>query len=192
MCIIHLRRALKHAASVASRLDTRPHTPRGIIALHIRQSIDPRRRCSRRRHSRLLERRRTGENRCRRTRKEKGPVVVGLKRNVDREWRAKTKTDRNRTLREGEKVCGTIIDLPLERARSRWLYLKITGGKKRFLASLRAFLRRLFLLLKLGSSRRTVLSVRYTRARWRAKRVRELSCAWRVRNAVVINVAYEW
>lgn len=54
--------------------------------------------------------------------KGKTLVVVELKRNRhDREWRAKTKNDRNRTLRDGEKVRGTIIDLPLESAR--WMTL---------------------------------------------------------------------
>jgi hypothetical protein len=189
LCVLYTSIALKHAASAASRLDTRPHTPRGIIALHptIDRSltspfVSPPLDASR-------ETTRAGEL-VPANKKGKGPVVEGLKRNLDWEWRAKTKNDRNRTLRESEKVCRTIIDLSLERASSRWLYLKVTGEKS---ASwpLRAFLQRLFLLLLLDSSRRTVLSVRYT-AWWRAKQVRELSCAWRVRNAVVINVAYEW
>lgn len=61
--------------------------------------------------------------------KGKTLVVVELKRNRhDREWRAKTKNDRNRTLREGEKVRGAIIDLPLESAR--WMTLFKSNGEK--------------------------------------------------------------
>lgn len=54
-----------------------------------------------------VSRERERENWCRWTRKE-GPgcgrvVASELKRNVDREWGAKTKNDRNRTLHEREK-----------------------------------------------------------------------------------------
>jgi len=60
LCIIYLRRALKHAASVAPRLDTQLHIPCGIIALHPtidRSSASP----FASHHSTLLERRRVGE-----------------------------------------------------------------------------------------------------------------------------------
>jgi len=191
VCIIYLRRT-QHAASAASRLDTRPHTPRGIIALHptidrslaspfVSPPLDA---------SRERERERDLRTRdwCRRTRKERARWSRGWNETSTESGAQKQRTIETGRCAKEKRCAGPIIDLPLERARSRWLYLKVTGEKN---APLRAFLQRLFSLLQLGSSRRTVLSVRYT-AWWGAKRVRELSCAWRVRNAVVINVAYEW
>lgn len=126
ICVLYTSVALKHAASAAPRLDTRPHIPCGIIALH--PTIDPRRRRLLR-TTRLFSRNDQREKLVPANKKERTLVVVELKRNRhDREWRAKTKNDRNRTLREGEKVRGTIIDLPLKSAR--WMTLFKSNGKK--------------------------------------------------------------
>jgi len=60
LCVLYTFVALKHAASAAPRLDTRPHIPCGIIALHPtidRFSVSP----FASHHSTLLERRQAGE-----------------------------------------------------------------------------------------------------------------------------------
>lgn len=105
LCVLYTSDALKHAASAASRLDTRPHTPRGIIALHptidrfpASPFVSPPLDASR--ESRDATRRRTGVPA---NKKGEGPVDVGLKRNVDRESRAKTKNDRNKDVAQRGK-----------------------------------------------------------------------------------------
>lgn len=60
LCVLYTSVALKHAASAAPRLDTRPHIPYGIIALHPtidRSLASP----FASHHSTLLERRPAGE-----------------------------------------------------------------------------------------------------------------------------------
>lgn len=60
LCVLYTFVVLKHAASAAPRLDTRPHIPCGIIALHPRIdrfSVSP----FASHHSTLFERRQAGE-----------------------------------------------------------------------------------------------------------------------------------